>query len=88
MDRFLSAYEFAVETAARQEAPAAASPSVRSKSGNSNIGSTKAQTHNVWPWSLLVPFFASDIKRRVGDRRCRPMTKLMIFAGRVRPMTN
>lgn len=71
VDRFLSAYEFAVETAAHQEAPATASPSARnsSKRGNNNIGSTRAQTQNVWPWSLLVPFFASDIKRRVGDSK-------------------
>lgn len=55
VDRFLSAYEFAIEVGAR----AATRPSTFKKRPN------KIATEDVWPWSYLVPWFAADIKERV-----------------------
>lgn len=54
VDRFLSAYEFAVEVAART--------AFRPKTARKNP--TKIATEDVWPWSYLVPFFASDLRKR------------------------
>ena len=56
VDRVLSAYEFAVEVAARalvKDAP--------------DKDPSKIDTQNVWPWSLLVPFIRQDLMRRVRD---------------------
>jgi len=52
VDRFLSAYEFAVEVAAR----------VKKRNTNSNIrkNPNRIATEDVWPWSYLVPFFIND----------------------------
>ena len=57
IDRFLSAYEFAVEVGAR----AMVRPPTFRKRPN------KVATEDVWPWSYLVPFFAQDTRARVGD---------------------
>ena len=56
VDRFLSAYEFAIEVAAR----ALNRPANFKKRGN------KIATDDVWPWSYLVPFFTEDLRARVG----------------------
>ncbi|KAL0036133.1 hypothetical protein WJX79_004855 [Trebouxia sp. C0005] len=56
VDRVLSAYEFAIEVAARalvKDAP--------------DKDPSKVDTQNVWPWSLLVPFIRQDLMRRAGD---------------------
>ncbi|BDA40770.1 Protein-tyrosine sulfotransferase [Coccomyxa sp. Obi] len=54
VERILSAYEFAVEVAARavygRKAPKA--------------DQTRVSTRDVWPWELLVPWMEEDIKRR------------------------
>lgn len=58
VDRFLSAYEFAVEVAAR----AVARPKgkgVRKRNPNA------VATEDVWPWSYLSPFFTEDMRQRV-----------------------
>lgn len=55
IDRFLSAYEFAVEVAARQLR--------RSKSYVKP--KNRVVTDDVWPWSHLIPFFVEDIKPKV-----------------------
>lgn len=61
VERFLSAYEFAIEVAAR---PAVRPPA--SKQGKLNAKNKgKVLTENVWPWSHLLPFFESDIRSRV-----------------------
>lgn len=58
VDRLLSAYEFAIEVAARQLR--------RSKNYVKPKG--RVVTDDVWPWSYLVPFFVDDIKPKVrGD---------------------
>ena len=54
VDRVLSTYEFAVEVAARSfvtDAP--------------DQDSSKVDTKNVWPWSLLVPFIRQGLLTRV-----------------------
>lgn len=57
VDRFLSAYEFAIEVAARML--------TRPKSGQRKKPGRIA-TEDVWPWSYLVPWFNDDIEPRVG----------------------
>lgn len=57
LDRFLSAYEFAIEVAARTLRRS------RSVSGRKKIG--RIATEDVWPWSYLVPFFAEDMRPKV-----------------------
>ena len=62
VDRVLSAYEFAVEVAARalvKDAP--------------DKDPSKIDTQNVWPWSLLVPFIRQDLMRRVRDCTFAPV---------------
>ena len=58
VDRVLSMYEFAVEVAARSHVPEAP-----------DEHSSKVDTQNVWPWTLLVPFMQQDLARRVRTRR-------------------
>ncbi len=64
LDRFLSAYEFAVEVGSR----------AYKRPANFKKRADKIATEDVWPWSYLVPFFAQDIKARVrareGARAC------------------
>ncbi|EFJ42585.1 hypothetical protein VOLCADRAFT_121526 [Volvox carteri f. nagariensis] len=55
VDRFLSAYEFAVEVASRTLR--------RPKNFRKRVG--RIATEDVWPWSYLVPFFAEDLKAKV-----------------------
>lgn len=62
VDRVLSAYEFAVEVAARQAA--------RTKPLNRPVG--KIMTDDVWPWSHLVPFFADDMRARAKALKAVP----------------
>eukprot|EP00201_Polytomella_parva_P018810 CAMPEP_0175071958 /NCGR_PEP_ID=MMETSP0052_2-20121109/19588_1 /TAXON_ID=51329 ORGANISM="Polytomella parva, Strain SAG 63-3" /NCGR_SAMPLE_ID=MMETSP0052_2 /ASSEMBLY_ACC=CAM_ASM_000194 /LENGTH=722 /DNA_ID=CAMNT_0016339299 /DNA_START=179 /DNA_END=2347 /DNA_ORIENTATION=+ len=60
VSRFVSAYEFAIEVAARfmsrNSRPYRKEPS-------------RVITEDVWPWSYLVPFFISDMKRRKEERK-------------------
>ena len=55
MDRVLSAYEFAVEVAAR----------MLGRSKNFVQDPTRIATRNVWPWSALVPLMEDDLLARV-----------------------
>ncbi|GLI61460.1 hypothetical protein VaNZ11_003852 [Volvox africanus] len=55
VDRFLSAYEFAVEVASRALK--------RPKTYRRRVG--RIATDDVWPWSYLVPFFTEDLKAKV-----------------------
>ena len=63
VDRFLSAYEFAVEVAAR----------IKKKPANFRKNPSRIATEDVWPWSYLVPWFAADMSKKVrgggGGRR-------------------
>jgi hypothetical protein len=56
VDRFLSAYEFAAEVAARSVLKP--EPWVRP-------ATNKTVTEDVWPWSILVPWFVREGKRRI-----------------------
>ncbi len=53
--RVLSAYEFAVEVAAR----------VLTRPKDYRPDPTKVNTRNVWPWSVLVPIVEQDMLARV-----------------------
>ena len=55
MDRVLSAYEFAVEVAAR----------VLARPKDYKPDPNKVNTRDVWPWSQLVPFMEDDMLARV-----------------------
>ena len=55
LDRFLSAYEFAIEVAARSLK--------RPKNFRKKVG--RIATEDVWPWSYLIPFFAEDMRPKV-----------------------
>ena len=55
VDRFLSAYEFAIEVAARTLG--------RPKTQRKKPG--RIATEDVWPWSYLIPFFADDLRPKV-----------------------
>ncbi len=57
LDRFLSAYEFAVEVGSR----------AINRSANFRKRPDKIATDDVWPWSYLVPFFTQDIRARVRE---------------------
>ena len=59
VDRFLSAYEFAVEVGSRSI----------NRPANFKKRPTKIATEDVWPWSYLVPFFADDIRGKVCVQR-------------------
>lgn len=56
VDRFLSAYEFAAEVAAR---------SVLKVDPFARAATNKTVTEDVWPWSLLVPWFVREAKGRI-----------------------
>jgi hypothetical protein len=56
VDRFLSAYEFAAEVAAR---------SVLKIDPFARAPTNKTVTEDVWPWSLLVPWFVREAKMRI-----------------------
>jgi len=58
VDRVLSAYEFAVEVAAR----------VLNRPKEYKPDPTKVNTRDVWPWSQLVPFIEEDMVQRVRGR--------------------
>lgn len=55
VDRFLSAYEFAIEVAARQ----------LRRPANYKKPPGRVITDDVWPWSHLIPFFVDDIRPKV-----------------------
>jgi len=59
VDRLLSAYEFAIEVAARQVQ--------RSKSYVKPRH--RVITDDVWPWSYLIPYFLADIRPKVCCRQ-------------------
>lgn len=70
VDRVLSAYEFAIEVAARalvKDAP--------------DKDPSKVDTQNVWPWSLLVPFIRQDLMRRVRGCTCDTIPALTCQVG-------
>ncbi len=56
VDRFLSAYEFAIEVGSRAV----------HRPANFRKRPDKVATDDVWPWSYLVPWFTNDVKMRVG----------------------
>lgn len=56
LDRVLSAYEFAVEVAAR----------ILLRPSNYTADPSKTNTRDVWPWSRLVPLIEQDLLLRVG----------------------
>jgi hypothetical protein len=58
VQRVLSAYEFAIEVAARQ----------LRRSKNYVKPKNRVVTDDVWPWSYLIPFFANDIRPKVGSQ--------------------
>ena len=61
VSRTISSYEFAIEVAARK---------IRVSDEEVDAGvknTTTVNTHNVWPWSHLVPFFRSDIRKRMAE---------------------
>ena len=58
VDRVLSAYEFAVEVAAR----------VLNRPKDYKPDPSKVNTRDVWPWSQLVPFMEHDMVQRVRTR--------------------
>lgn len=64
VDRFLSAYEFAVEVGMRSCRESTGRKTV-SASANANA----VLTENVWPWSFLAPFMARDMYQRIQERR-------------------
>lgn len=55
VQRVLSAYEFAIEVAARQ----------LRRSKNYVKPKNRVVTDDVWPWSYLIPFFVNDMKPKV-----------------------
>lgn len=55
MDRVISAYEFAVEVAAR----------LLGRGKDFKVDPSKINTRNVWPWSALVPLMEEDLLARV-----------------------
>lgn len=55
VQRVLSAYEFAIEVAARQ----------LRRSKNYVKPKNRVVTDDVWPWSYLIPFFVNDIRPKV-----------------------
>ncbi len=61
VDRFLSAYEFAIEVASRQVTRQSPRADMRAKA----MQDGKVLTDNVWPWSHLVPWFEADMRLRV-----------------------
>lgn len=56
LDRVLSAYEFAVEVAAR----------ILQRPSNYTADPSRTNTRDVWPWSRLVPLIEQDLLLRVG----------------------
>jgi hypothetical protein len=70
VQRVLSAYEFAIEVAARQ----------LRRSKMYVKPQNKVVTDDVWPWSYLIPFFVSDIKPKVrldSSRLCSTAVKTL-----------
>ncbi|WIA33262.1 hypothetical protein OEZ86_006403 [Tetradesmus obliquus] len=63
VDRFLSAYEFAIEVAARQ----------LRRSKNYTKPRNRVVTDDVWPWSYLIPYFAEDIKPKMAEVKAEPL---------------
>ncbi|KAG2444547.1 hypothetical protein HXX76_001293 [Chlamydomonas incerta] len=62
LDRFLSAYEFAIEVASRSLK--------RPKNFRKKVG--RIATEDVWPWSYLIPFFAADMRPKVTAAQAVP----------------
>lgn len=59
MDRLLSAYEFAVDIAAKGVL------SLEVPKKNPKRKSDFVGTLEVWPWSVLIPWFKRDMRERV-----------------------
>jgi hypothetical protein len=59
VDRVLSAYEFAVEVAARQV----------KRTRKTSRARSKTTTDTVWPWSYLIPFFSRQMRERVSPQK-------------------
>lgn len=58
LDRLLSAYEFAIEVAARQ----------LRRSKNYVKPKNRVITDDVWPWTYLIPYFLADMKPKVWSK--------------------
>jgi hypothetical protein len=67
VDRFLSAYEFAIEVAARTAR--------RPANFTAPVAASKTLTTEVWPWSILIPFFKDDIRARMAAAWSRTKVK-------------
>jgi protein-tyrosine sulfotransferase len=59
VDRFLSAYEFAIELAVRE---------VKRKRAVKKVPG-RVITEDVWPWKYFIPWFAADIRKRVSPQQ-------------------
>jgi hypothetical protein len=65
IERFLSAYEFGVEVAARQLKRPPRNSTAQPQQQGGHGAAAKTLTDQVWPWSHLVPFFVADMRARV-----------------------
>lgn len=79
VSRMISAYEFAVEVAAR----------VLTRPKNYTADPTKTNTRDVWPWSKLVPLIEQDMLQRVAVERSRNATGTPVEPGEpINPFNN
>lgn len=69
VDRFLSAYEFAIEVGSR----------ALNRPKNFRKRPGKIATEDVWPWSYLVPWFIDDMRPRVSHEL---LLLLLLLLGR------
>eukprot|EP00775_Hariotina_reticulata_P011842 gene11842-11986_t len=63
LDRLLSAYEFAIEVAARQ---------LRRSKGYVKP-KNRVITDDVWPWTYLIPYFLADMKPKIAAAKAEPL---------------
>lgn len=70
VQRVLSAYEFAIEVAARQ----------LRRSKTYVKPKNRVVTDDVWPWSYLIPFFVADIKPKVTALKAVPLKAPGVWA--------
>jgi hypothetical protein len=68
VDRFISAYEFAIETGIQAFVKGSRTRPGGELRGSRGEAADKVLTQNVWPWSSLIPFFAEDMRQRVGKQ--------------------
>lgn len=70
VQRVLSAYEFAIEVAARQ----------LRRSKNYVKPKNRVVTDDVWPWSYLIPFFVNDMKPKITALKAEPLKAPGVWA--------